>query len=271
MRVGIVMTNYNNAKFTRGAVESLAIAPHWSDCEVVIVDNNSTRDDVAELERLKVQYPRIHLLLNDLNLGYFRGLNVGIRYLRQNSPDIDLMVVGNNDLVYPREFVDALRSSAALLERYCVISPDIVTLDGVHQNPHVITGISRPRKLIYDLYYASYPLALLIRWIARITRRFTRRSDSDSHYVAGPIYMGYGACYILGPQFFRNFSELWAPSFLMGEEAFLSKQLRDQGQQLYYEPSIRVKHYDHASVDKVPSRQIWLAARNARKLYRQYE
>ena len=265
------MTNFNNASFTRGAVESLAVSPHWSACEVVIVDNSSAAEDVDELKRLKQVHPQIHLVLNERNLGYFRGLNVGIRYLREQYPSIDLMVVGNNDLVFPREFVDVLWSNARLLEVYCALSPDLITLDGVHQNPHVITAISRPRKLIYDIYYASYPLALLIRSLARITRRFTRRSDSDSHNIAGPIHMGYGACYILGPQFFRHFAELWAPSFLMGEESFLSKQLRDQGQQLYYEPSIKVQHHDHASVDKVPSRQIWLASRDARKLYRQYE
>ena len=271
MRVGFVMTNFNNASFTRGAVESLAISPHWPACEVVIVDNSSAVEDVAELKRLKQEYPQIHLVLNELNVGYFRGLNVGIRYLRVQFPRIDLMVVGNNDLVFPREFVDALRANAALLERYWVISPDVVTLNGVHQNPHVITAISRPRKLVYDLYYASYPFALLIRWLARVTRRFTRRADSDSHKIAGPIHMGFGACYILGPHFFRHFAELWAPSFLMGEESFLSKQLRDKGQQLYYEPSIQVQHHDHASIDKVPNRQMWLVSRDARKLYRQYE
>jgi GT2 family glycosyltransferase len=265
------MTNYNNASFTRGAVESLAKSPHWSQCEVVVVDNSSALEDVNELERLKQEHPQIHLVLNEANVGYFPGLNVGIRYLRERFPGLDLIVVGNNDLVFPPDFIDAVCATAPLLERYWVIAPDLITLDGVHQNPHVIAAISKPRKLIYDLYYASYPLALAIRWFARVTRRFTRRSDSDSHRIAGPIHMGIGACYILGPQFFRHFAELWAPTFLMGEEFFLSKQLLDQGQQIYYEPSIQVQHHDHASVDKVPGRQMWLVAREAHKLYRQHE
>jgi GT2 family glycosyltransferase len=252
-------------------VESLVKSPHWADCEVVIVDNRSAAEDVAELMLRKQDHPRMHLVLNEANLGYFRGLNTGIRYLREHFPGLDLMMIGNNDLVFPREFVDSVRAIMPLLESQGVISPDIVTLDGVHQNPHVIAEISRTRRLIYDLYYASYPLALAIRWFARATHRFTRRSDSDSHRIAGPIHMGYGACYLLGPQFFRHFEELWAPTFLMGEEAFLSKQLRDKGLKVYYEPSVQVQHYDHASVNKLPSRQMWLVSREAHKVYRQYE
>jgi GT2 family glycosyltransferase len=271
MRVGLVMTNYNNASFTRGAIESLVKSPHWAQCEVVVVDNRSAKEDVAHLERLKQEHPRMHLVLNRENAGYFPGLNTGIRYLRGHFPDLDLIVVGNNDLVFPPNFIDSIAASAPLLERYWVISPDIITLDGVHQNPHVLHAVSRPRRLIYDIYYSSYPLALAIRWFARITRPFTRRSDTDFHKVAGPIHMGIGACYILGPHFFKHFEELWAPTFLMGEEFFLSKQLRDHGQQIYYEPLIKVQHHDHASVDKVPSRQMWLVSREAHKVYRQYE
>jgi len=265
------MTNYNNASFTRGAIESLVKSPHWSECEVVVVDNCSATEDVEHLERLKQEHPGMHLILNSVNTGYFPGLNTGIRYLRQNFPDLSPIVVGNNDLVFPPDFLDSIAACKPLLDRYWVISPDVFTLDGVHQNPHVLRAVSRPRRLIYDIYYASYPLALAIRWCARVTRRFTRRSDTDSHGVAGPIHMGIGACYILGPLFFRHFKELWAPTFLMGEEFFLSKQLSDHGQQIYYEPLIKVQHHDHASVDKVPSRQMWLVSREAHKVYRQYE
>lgn len=270
-RIGFVMTNYNNAVYTRGAVESLVKSPQWTQCEVVVVDNNSQPIDVAALERLKNEYPRIHLVLNDENIGYFPGLNVGIRYLRERYADLGVMVVGNNDLVFPQDVVESLWAISPLLECHAVVSPALVTLDGVHQNPHVVSAISKSRQLVYDIYFASYPLALMIRWIAKITRPFTRRRDSDAHRNARLIHMGYGACYILGPRFFRQFTELWAPTFLMGEEFFLSKQLRDRGQQIYYEPSITIQHYDHASTDKLPSRQMWLVARASHKVYRQYE
>jgi GT2 family glycosyltransferase len=210
------------------------------------------------------------LILNKENVGYFKGLNLGIRQLRASQPDINLMVVGNNDLVFPADFADAVCRSLSTFDKYPVVSPDIVTLGGVHQNPHVSRKIGKFREFIYNLYYANYYLAIVIRKLAKLTRSFTDRPDETHHDVAQEIYQGYGACYVLGPAFFRHFEELWAPSFLMHEEYFLSKQLSDKGLSVYYEPSIRVHHRCHGAMATITSRKAWEAARTAQKVYRQH-
>jgi GT2 family glycosyltransferase len=91
-----------------------------------------------------------------------------------------------------------------------------------------------------------------------------------SHDVAQEIYQGYGACYLLGPEFFRHFEELWAPTFMLHEEYFLSKQLSDKGMRVYYEPSIRVQHRCCGATGKLSSRKAWETARAAQKIYRQH-
>src|SRR5256885_1068267 len=82
----------------------------------------------------------------------------------------------------------------------------------VYQNPHVLYPISRIRKLIWDLYFLSYGTAVLIKHATRITRRFSIREenalDGELYKTPGPIEQGYGACYVLGPVFFRHFSRL---------------------------------------------------------------
>jgi hypothetical protein len=158
----------------------------------------------------------------------------------------------------------------SLFAKYPVISPDIITLDGVHQNPHVISKIGKFREFIYNLYYANYYLAIAIRRVAKLTRKFTDRQDETHHNVAQEIYQGYGACYVLGPLFFRYLEELWAPSFLMHEEYFLSKQLSDKGLSVYYEPAIRVQHCCHGAMATITGRKAWEAARAAQKIYRQH-
>jgi GT2 family glycosyltransferase len=190
--------------------------------------------------------------------------------LRAREPEITTMVVGNNDLVFPEDFADTLRKNLSLFEKYAVVSPDIITLDGVHQNPHVIHRISKFREFIYSLYYANYYLSLAIRHLAKLTRRFTERRDQTQHEIAQEIYLGLGACYVLGPVFFRHFGELWAPTFLVHEEYFLSKQLSDKGLRIYYEPSIKVLHHFRVAMGALGDRKAWRFARDAHKVYRQY-
>src|SRR5215470_12499855 len=269
MKIGYACTNYNNAADTREAVCSL-LKNREHQFRIVVIDNNSGKENVDALNNLAAEFRQVELILNKENLGYFRGLNMGIKHLRSSHPEIDLMVVGNNDLVFPADFADSLVRNLSMLEKYPVVSPDIVTLDGVHQNPHVISRISKFREFIYDLYYLNYHLAIAIRYLAKLTQGLTDRSDETHHNLAQEIYQGYGACYLLGPQFFRHFEEFWAPAFLMHEEYFLSKQLSEKGFRVYYEPSIKVWHSRHGAMATITGRKAWEAARSAQKVYRQY-
>jgi GT2 family glycosyltransferase len=145
-----------------------------------------------------------------------------------------------------------------------------VTLDGEHQNPHVVKKISKSREVVYDLYYSNYLLARLILWMARATRSLTDREDERQYRTAQPIYQGHGSCYLIGPKFFEHFQELWAPTFLMGEEFFLSKQLSDKGMKTWYTPAIQVTHCCHGALGSLPSKKLWQFARDAHRVYRRY-
>lgn len=271
MKLGYVCTNFNNSHFTVDAVRSLvASARDRHHLQIVVVDNLSTDAHRATLIELSKEFSCVEVLLNEANVGYFRGLNCGIRHLRNKYPDYEALVVGNNDLLFATGFCDQVEANTDLLDAHAVISPDIVTLDGEHQNPHVISSISKWREVVYDLYYSSYLLAQCILWLAKVSRRFTDRSDESNHSVAQHIYQGHGSCYLIGRKFFQHFDEFWAPTFLMGEEYFLSKQLSDQGLKVFYSPSVQVTHCCHGSLQTVHSKRIWELARDAHSVYRKH-
>jgi GT2 family glycosyltransferase len=154
-------------------------------------------------------------------------------------------------------------SSQVTLNKYPVVAPNLITIDGVHQNPHAIAKISKRRQFIYDLYHINYYLSLLISFTAKVTRKFTQRRDHEEHKEGQIIHQGYGACYILTPVFFQHFDALKSPSFLMHEELFLSIQLEKSGLNMYYEPAISIIHYDHATVSKVATKKFWKISADA--------
>lgn len=269
MNIGFVFTNYNNAKYTKNAVESIHKF-EYNNIKVIIVDNKSKEDDIIILKELESQFPNINIIYNDENVGYFSGLNIGIKFIRENNPSYDYLVIGNNDVLFPKNFVEQLKNKISLFEKYPVVSPNIITLDGFNQNPHVISGISKKREFIYDLYHSNFLLSKFIIKLSNLTRSFTDRQDEKQHEIAQEIYQGYGAMYILGPVFFKNYDELWSPTFLMYEEYFLSKQLSDKGFKIYYEPSIKLTHLMHATTNLLPAKIKWEFSRKAHKVYRQY-
>jgi GT2 family glycosyltransferase len=270
MNIGFVFTNFNNSYFTLEEIRSLWLCDGNYKFRIVIVDNNSNENNINILQKLKEEYNNVDLIYNKENVGYFKGLNIGIKHLRTLYSSINCIVIGNNDLIFHKEFFINVYKKQNIFKKYAVISPDIIALDGVHQNPHVITSISIMREIIYDIYYRNYYMSIIIMNIAKITKIFTDRKDERKYDVAQEIYQGHGSCYILGPLFFEHYDELWAPSFLMGEEYFLSKMLKDKGLCVYFEPSISVNHCCHVAVNKISSRRMWEIAGESHKIYRKH-
>ncbi|MES3013528.1 MAG: glycosyltransferase, partial [Pseudomonadota bacterium] len=237
---------------------------------VVVVDNASRPDEVKILRGLNAAQPVVHVIENANNVGYFAGLNMGLEAVGRLHPGIGWVVAGNNDLEFPEDFCDRVQQAQATFAAHAVISPDIVTLDGEHQNPHVISDISPVREIFYDLYYSNYYIGQAIYRLAKLFPKATRRGDEDQWQTARPIYQGHGSCYLLTPKFFERYGTLWAPTFMMAEEVFLSLQLKKGGEQVYYSPAVRVTHRWHGSLQSVPGRRRWDMARDAHREYRKH-
>jgi GT2 family glycosyltransferase len=274
MKLGFVFTNYNNSQYSQAAVASIVEADKCDDVQIVVVDNGSTATDVALLEQTARELPCVDLILNADNMGYFRGLNVGISHLRKHLPPPGCIVVGNNDLIFPRDFVATVQQHADVFRSQAVVAPDLVTPDGVHQNPHVAFPISRFRKIVWDIYFLSYGAAVVIKHLAKLTKGISVRKEnapaSELYRTPGPIEQGYGACYLLGPLFFQHFGRLCAPTLIMQEEFFLSEQLNSIGQTVYYDPRFVVYHRDHATTDTLPSKRHWELSQSAHLVYKRY-
>ncbi|MCX6677066.1 MAG: glycosyltransferase family 2 protein [Methanothrix sp.] len=73
--ISVVVLNYNGKRFLDDCLSSLA-AQTFCDFEVIVVDNASTDGSV---EHIKANFPWVRLLINQENLGFAAGTNVGIR------------------------------------------------------------------------------------------------------------------------------------------------------------------------------------------------
>ena len=271
--LGFVFTNFNKSALTLQAVESIYLeSKATSVCEfvIVIVDNLSRPNELQILKNGLDQYEKAILIQNQDNLGYFAGLNEGIKYLRDNVIKLDIIIIGNNDLVFPKEFFLRLDLDQINNLNKSVLCPNLISLDGENQNPHVLKRISRFRELVWDLYFSNYYVGCLISFLANKFRRWLSRKDFKKSDTSGDIYQGYGACYILTSKFFANFETLWSPGFLMGEEFYLAMQLEEIGESMYYISNLKVFHHDHASTSELPNIDLWNFARDAHSIYRKF-
>jgi len=259
MKVIYIFVNFNNSTESIETVESIDKLGEGG--LVILVDNCSSGEDLFRLRSRFYGQERVIILENSQNVGYFPGLNVGINYVRNNKIYFDFIVIGNNDLTFPLNFVVKLKSRQDFYRVFPVVSPDIVTLDGVHQNPHVLFKIGIVREVLYDVIYSSYTLFKFFISCSKVLGNVAKRGDESEFETSREIYQGYGACYILSRKYFEYWNELPNDSFLFYEEFFLAHQLESQKFKVYYDSHISVIHRLHKSTSIQPKKVMWEHAR----------
>lgn len=253
MNVGFVCVNYNNSNVTIDFILNVVSLNLGHNLSIVIVDNASNSDDVNRLERF-VKNKDVVFIKSVKNIGYFGGLNLGLDQL--NKLEFDYIVIGNNDLNFAQNFLTILEKKN-FEKGVLVVCPNIIRPDGIHQNPHVECRFSPLQKFYRKLYFKNYVIALLLQLIYDLYKKLFKRVDRKKFMEEKRILMGYGACYILTKGFFDIFGKLDAPNFLMGEEGVLANQVYKVNGTILYCPDLVVKHLDHTSIGKLPSRKLY--------------
>lgn len=108
-KVSIIIVSYEALSFLSACVESILHNTEYTNYEIVIVDNNSSKPVVEYLQNLELQVPHVKVLYNDYNAGFAKANNQGLAY----AADSDYFVLLNNDTVVPSGWLHRLVYYAA--------------------------------------------------------------------------------------------------------------------------------------------------------------
>lgn len=96
-KIVAVILNYITWQDTIECVDSL-LGMCYADHEVVIVENGSKNESVEELERRYDGNKKVYIVKSDINLGFARGNNLGIKFAKEKL-SADFVYVANSDTV----------------------------------------------------------------------------------------------------------------------------------------------------------------------------
>ncbi len=116
--VSIVVLTYNNWEFTSACLFSLRSWSDYPNLEIIVVDNASSDQTRERLRALERQDRRIRVILNDANLGFAGGNNVGLRNARG-----EYAILLNNDTFVTRGWVRDLIRPMQLDTRIGLVGP----------------------------------------------------------------------------------------------------------------------------------------------------
>jgi GT2 family glycosyltransferase/glycosyltransferase involved in cell wall biosynthesis len=102
-KASIIIVTFNNLTLNRLCLDSIYARTAWPNFEVIVVDNNSTDGTPTYLKEAETIFPNLKVILNESNLGFAAGNNIGLRQATG-----DYLVLLNNDTVVTRGWLSNL-------------------------------------------------------------------------------------------------------------------------------------------------------------------
>ena len=220
MKITVVILNYNSSADCRKCIGYLK-QQQGVEQEIVVVDNCSHEDDRKAVEAL-CKEQGCTFIANNENRGYNAGNNVGLRYAAEKSYEFAL--IANPDMEFPQtDYLATLIAKMQEDEDIVVCGSDIVTPQGVHQNP---------KKRGFD------NLRSYFSWITEILGR-NKKSNDNPEWIEDPAISKHcrclnGCCFLIRLNFIKEIGFFDENTFLYGEEPILGAQVEENGKKMYY-------------------------------------
>lgn len=246
MNNGIVILNYLNNVVTKNTVELLLKQKEIEKFLIVIVDNGSNNGSVEFFENNFGHINQIVILPISENLGYAKGNNVGIRYLRQHS--IDNILIMNSDISFTSDnglsqlFQDIPTNVG-------VIGPNIIGENGYPSNPIYLSVNMKSTfiRFIYNLLSDFVPNRMKKKVKSKTNITFKNidlkskiSSQSDDFFV-------HGAAFILTSNYFKVIPELYPKTFLYYEAQILKILSTKFHIKYYFNANVPMNHLEDQS------------------------
>lgn len=232
--VSVVILNWNGRATVCDTIASVLnlASPTPS---VIMVDNASTDDSDAEVER---RFPQVTLIRNVANLGFAAGNNVGIVHALKNGADCVLLL--NNDTRLEPSAMNAMIPALSAVPRVGVVVPKI----------YFPSPSSSEKRRIW---------AAGARWRTfppRVTMRGYNQRDVGQYDTPGVIQYATGCALLVRRETFKVAGLLDESYFMYQEDYAFCDQVRAHGLLLWYEPKAIVYHLASASTGE-GSPQKW--------------
>ena len=257
MKIAYVILHYMAGKDTIECALSILRVTEKSIHQtlIVIVDNGSTNNSYEEIKQKFSAYNNVVCLHSDENCGFARGNNIGFQYAK-NKFQADFIVQLNNDTIVSQTNFNEVLVRKYDEKHYSILGPDIVTLDGCHQNPGKEVKWTKKKLLAFRVKKRiQYVLAHF-----EIFDAVLKLNDGaySKEQIKGDILNTYlhGACYIFSPDYIARFDGMYEKTFLYMEEDILKLRADYLGCLMMYSSDLSILHKEDVSTNMVAGKSI---------------
>ena len=234
--ISVIIVSWNTAQLLLGCLRSLTCGANRHPIEIIVVDNASTDGSPEAVQR---EFPNVTLIQNEMNLGFAKANNIGIR--KCTGRYICLI---NSDVVVTEGCLDRMCAYMEQHPSIAVLGPQILNSDSTIQlscREFPTLWNSLYRVMALDTIFPSWRLfGGLMRYWGHDT---TRCVDVLS-----------GCFWMVRRKTLNEVGLLDEEFFMYSEDVDYCKRCSQKGWEIVYFPGAKAVHYGEASSSHSPTR-----------------
>lgn len=219
--VYIIILNWNGFNDTKELLDSLRNI-NQKNVKILVVDNNSSGNDVKQLETNYKDF--IQILKCDSNLGFAGGNNVGIKSSLDQNADFILLL--NNDTVVEKGFLEPLINKFNAEDQAGIVAPQI-------------NYFSQPKRI----WSAGGKISKVRGSGFAISNKLDNEIPQTDRYVDFVS----GCCMLIKAQVFKRVGLFDEKFFLYVEDTDLCFRVKKAGYRIFVTPQSKIFHKVNSS------------------------
>lgn len=240
MEVSVVIVSYNSRAVLDPCLQSLKKQNVFDDTEVIVVDNASSDGSPT---MVRERHPWVKLIAGRKNVGFSRGVNIGIREARG-----EYFLILNPDTVVRPDSIERLLEFMKRTPSAGIVGPKLVYNDGTLQ-------YSCRR------FYTWKVLVLRRTILGKILKNSAAVADhmmlDFDHESTREVDWILGACLLVRRRAVESVGLLDERFFLYFEDVDWCYRMRQKGWKVFYHPEAVVTHsYARESAQSVINRSV---------------
>jgi GT2 family glycosyltransferase len=232
--ISLITINYNQLKITAEFIESTKNLT-YPNYEIIVVDNNSSKDPSEYLRSLN---PQIKVIRSEQNLGFSGGNNVGIKAAKG-----EYFFIVNNDTEVTPHLLHKLLEPFELDSSIGVVSPKI-------------RYFSDPNIIQYAGFSSINP------YTGRNKTIGYKQEDVGQFDTPGYTAYAHGAAMLVKREIVEKVGFLPEIFFIYYEELDWSANIHKAGYKIYYQPEALIYHKESMTMGKESLMKTYYFNRN---------
>jgi GT2 family glycosyltransferase len=244
--VSIIIVNWNTRELLSSCLAAVFTTIHKCSIEVLVVDNGSVD---GSPQMVRDQFPQVHLIENQENLGFARANNQAIQQCRGG-----FILLLNSDAFLQEGAIDQMIDFLLLNRQAGIVGPRLLYPDGRRQKSHgPLPTLASETISLAGFDKLHWPI-----------KRIKLSDPFETGFVSG-------ACMMARRSMLQEIGLLDEDFFFFSEEIDLCYRARKAGWKVFFVPSAAAVHMEAGSSGMTANRRLRLYRGKLRYFAKHYD